>query len=88
MTIRIKRTVELTETEDGAVLLDTVRGVYWHLDGVGVQFIIGIREGKSFDQVVTLIATDYGVDRERVRHDVDGLVRNLKKARLIEESNE
>lgn len=87
-TVVLRRTVALTESEDGAVLLDTVRGVYWHLDGVGMHFIRGIREGRTVDQIVTLIAKDYNVDQEMVTRDVNELVRGLKKARLIEEGNE
>lgn len=84
MTVVLRRSVELTESEDGSILLDTARGVYWHLNGVGAQFVRGIQEGKSLNQVTALIAEHYNVDPETVKRDIDALLRDLKKARLIE----
>lgn len=84
MTIALRRSVELTDSEDGSILLDTARGVYWHLNDVGARFVRGIQEGKSLDQVTALIAKDYSVDQETVKRDVGQLVKDLKEARLIE----
>lgn len=89
MTIVLKRTVEFAESEDeGSILLDTARGVYWHLNSVGAMFVRGIQADKSVSEVTALIAQRFTVDRETVRRDISELVRGLKKARLIEVRDE
>lgn len=81
--LRVSKSVELTETDDGAFLLDTVRGIYWHLNWVGVQVIQGIQNGLKISEISSLVASECDADDETVQADIIQLLKKLKKARLV-----
>jgi hypothetical protein len=81
--LRVSKSVELTETDDGAFLLDTARGIYWHLNWVGVQVIQGIQNGLKISEISSLVASECDADDETVQADIIQLLKKLKKARLV-----
>ena len=81
--LRMSASIELSETSDGAFLLDTARGVYWHLNCVGVQVIRGIQNGLEIGEISESIATDCNTDIETVEADIIQLVKKLKKAHIV-----
>ena len=82
--IKLKQGLAIVEVEDGKVVLDTRRGVYWHLNGSAIAMLEELERGRGFDDLMKQIATDAGVDEERVRSDHLALVKELRKAKIID----
>ena len=78
--LRVSKSVE---TDDGTFLLDTARGIYWHLNWVGVQVIQGIQNGLKISEISSLVASECDADDETVQADIIQLLKKLKKARLV-----
>ncbi|WP_167203080.1 lasso peptide biosynthesis PqqD family chaperone [Actinomyces respiraculi] len=71
------------ESDDGALMLDTRRGTYWHLNETGLRLVRAVRAGKSVDDVASEIAREHGVERTVVRNDLDSLIADMKRAKLL-----
>lgn len=82
--LTLRDTVALSDLEEGALLLDTARGVYWHLNEAGARIVRGIKNGETVDDISFSLADELGVERERVREDTLCVLRAMKKARLLE----
>lgn len=72
------------EVEEGKFLLDVAKGVYWHLNEPAVVLVEGLGAGRPLDDIVTEVATAANVDAEHVRTDYTALLRELRKAKLVE----
>ncbi|WP_341716391.1 lasso peptide biosynthesis PqqD family chaperone [Micromonospora sp. FIMYZ51] len=83
MTVRLHDHVLLTETEDGAVLLDERRGRYWQLNGSGALLLTMLLSGAVVEQAATALMDRYPVDGERALADVRALVSGLRAAGLV-----
>lgn len=84
--MRLRAGVQIVEGTDGAFLLDTRKGIYWHLNEPAVQLLTALGEGRSFDEVVKDTAAAFDVDEVQVRSDYVGLVDELRRSRLVEGS--
>jgi hypothetical protein len=85
--MRLKPGVKIVDESSGAFLLDTRKGVYWHLNQSGVRLVSALAEGRSVDDVVAEVAAEFSVDPEMVRADCMALLKELRKARLIEKKS-
>lgn len=81
---RLKPTVELTEDETGAVLLDMRRGVYWHLNVVGVSVARALADESTVAGIARGIAEEFDVDTATAERDVRDLLVQLRRARLLD----
>ena len=77
------KNVAVTSTAEGTVLLDTVRGVYWHVNPTAVRVIEALDRGRTLEEVGADIARDTGADPDHVLRDCVRLLADLRKARLI-----
>lgn len=82
--VQLKPGLEIVEVEDGKVVLDTNKGVYWHLNQTAIGLLEELTRGRAFDDLVTEIAGNTGVDETRVRSDHLALIKELRRAKLIE----
>ncbi|WP_435111027.1 lasso peptide biosynthesis PqqD family chaperone [Nocardiopsis synnemataformans] len=82
--MKLKSSVKMSADEDGALLLDTEKGTYWHLNPVGVRLAEALAEERSFNELVQAVTTDFDVDPGVARRDVRRLLKDMKKARLVE----
>lgn len=82
--VRLRASVEMSASEDGALLLDTKRGVYWHLNPVGVSIAEALIKERSVDELVRKVAGEFDVGPDTAQRDVCQLLNDLKKARLVE----
>jgi hypothetical protein len=82
--IKLKQGLAIVQVEDGKVVLDTKRGVYWHLNVSAIDMLEELGRGRSFDDLVRQIAEDAGVDEGRVRSDHLALVTELRQAKIID----
>jgi hypothetical protein len=81
--VQLRPGLSIVEVEDGKVVLDTRRGVYWHLNGSAMAVVEQLAAGRSFDDLIGQIVRETGADETRVRADHVALVDELRKAKLI-----
>ena len=78
-------TDHVSTTVDGeTVLLNTNRGTYQGLSGVGPRVWELIQEPTAVEAVVDTIAAEYDVERERCARDVRSFLGDLVDERLAE----
>jgi DNA-directed RNA polymerase delta subunit len=82
--VQLREGLEIVEVEDGRVVLDTKQGTYWHLNTTAMTLLEELGRGRRFDDVVQEIARTTGVDEARVRADHLGLIKELRRAKLID----
>ncbi|MFI7447320.1 PqqD family peptide modification chaperone [Nonomuraea sp. NPDC049714] len=85
--MKLKPGVKLVDETSGAFLLDTRKGVYWHLNPSGMRLISALSEGRSVEDVVGEVAAEFSVDPDIVRADCMALLKELGRARLIEKTS-
>ncbi|MBW4718368.1 lasso peptide biosynthesis PqqD family chaperone [Saccharothrix obliqua] len=83
MTVQLCDTVTLTETEDGAVLLDRRSGEYWQLNGTGSLIVTSLLRGDTPADVADAVARAYRIDADRATTDVTALITDLTNAHLL-----
>lgn len=82
--VHLRKGLSIVDVEDGRVLLDTRRGVYWHLNRQAITMIEELGRGRAFDDLIGEIVRETGADEERVRADHLALLDELRRAKLIE----
>ncbi|WP_316669431.1 PqqD family peptide modification chaperone [uncultured Propionibacterium sp.] len=82
----LNKNVTITSTTEGVVLLDTVRGVYWHVNDTAVRVIEALERGRRLEAVGADIARDTGADPDQVLRDCARLLADLRRAHLIRRS--
>lgn len=69
--------------EYGDVVLDELRGTYWHLNPTAVLALDTFETGGSVDDVVERFVETFGVDPETAQEDVTALAVSLRKAGML-----
>lgn len=82
--VQLREGLQIVEVDDGKVVLDTKRGTYWHLNGTAITMLEELGRGRAFDDLVSEIARDVGVDETQVRTDHLALLKELRRAKLID----
>ncbi len=73
------------EVDDEAVLLDLERGHYFGLDEIGTRIWGLLAEHSTLPAVYRALLQDgYAVDEAELEHDLEGFVRELAAAGLLE----
>ncbi|WP_343450779.1 lasso peptide biosynthesis PqqD family chaperone [Micromonospora oryzae] len=80
--MRLRNEVELAATEYGAILLDLRNGQYWQLSRTAARVVQALRDGRGRDGAVADLTSQFDVDVDRARHDVDILLNELRSAGL------
>jgi hypothetical protein len=81
--LRLRKGVSVTETEDGAVLLDQRSGRYWQLNPSGSLVLSTLLAGGTAEQAADAVVARYPVDAGRALADVRSLMDTLRAARLV-----
>jgi Coenzyme PQQ synthesis protein D (PqqD) len=81
--LRLRKGVTVTETEDGAVLLDERSGRYWQLNTSGALILSTLLAGGTAEQAADAVAARYPVDAGRALADVRELTDSLRAAKLV-----
>lgn len=82
--LKLRECARLIDDENGTFLLDTRRGVYWHLNVMGMDVVQALAQERTVEEITSGIVTRFDVDAQTARLDVDNLIRSLKRAKLIE----
>jgi Coenzyme PQQ synthesis protein D (PqqD) len=83
MTLRLLDHVLVTETEDGAVLLNQRTGQYWQLNRSGWLILQTLLRDGSPDTAAAVLVARYPVEPDQARADVEALLATLRSARLV-----
>ncbi len=75
--------VAVQNTEDGSVLLDLKKGMYFGLNFVGMEILNLIVDGHDFQSISLAIANQYDDDREILISDITSLIHSLESNYLI-----
>jgi Coenzyme PQQ synthesis protein D (PqqD) len=81
--LRLRKGVSVTETEDGAVLLDQRSGRYFQLNASGLLVLSTLLAGGTAEQAADAVVARYPVEGGRALADVRALVESLRAARLV-----
>lgn len=83
MNLRISEDVVFRDIAGEAVLLNLATGTYFGLDAVGTRIWALIAEHGATDKVMEAMLAEYEVDAERLRQDLDALIRQLAEKGLV-----
>ena len=83
MNIRISDDVVFRDLAGEAVILNLATGTYFGLDSVGTRFWHLMAEHGSTEKVIVGLLAEYEVEEERLRQDLDNLIRQLIDKKLV-----
>jgi len=81
--VQIPDDVIFRDLSGEGVLLNLATGTYYGLDEVGTRIWHLIAEHGSKDKVVEALLAEYDISEERLRHDLDQLLRQLAEKGLV-----
>ena len=81
---RTPEEVIMREVGEDTLLLNTQTHQYYSLNPIGTKIIKLLTDNPSVDSVVDLIHIEYEASEEQIRKDVEGLIVELQKHKLLE----
>ncbi|UYQ62904.1 lasso peptide biosynthesis PqqD family chaperone [Streptomyces peucetius] len=85
MKLRNRPYLTVTETEYGAVLLDTKTGEYWQMNPSAATAARALLDGGDTDDAVRRVTDHFEVDTERAADDVRALIAAMRSAGVVQE---
>lgn len=73
----------IVDTEYGSVVLDEVRGRYWHLNDSALVVARAYLDGGGHEQAADALVTEFGIDREVADRDAGLTRRRLEEVGLL-----
>lgn len=83
MSFKTNPSVVCTEVEDSMVLLHLDTKRYFTLNTTGVSIWRGLSAGKSEDEIVASLATEYDAEQDQLLNSTRQLLDKLEQAGLI-----
>jgi Coenzyme PQQ synthesis protein D (PqqD) len=83
--LTISKSVRLTKSADGGVLLDVERGEIFNLNPVGARIVEILREGQDERSLAGTLSREFSVPEETVKPDIAEFLCTLRKKCLIED---
>lgn len=71
--------IKVVPQENGAMLLDKHRGIYFQVNDVGLIVFKGLANNKSMQELVEEITVMFSIDRKQAEIDVNLFLEQLKK---------
>lgn len=81
--MKFNKDIVISETDEGAVVLDEGKGTYWQLNPVAAAIALSLREGVSVAEIPRALVETFDVSIETAQADVDSFVTQLKEANVI-----
>ena len=86
MTLKLRDSVSVADTDYGMALLDEDSGQYWNLNPTAALALRTLLDGGTTAQAVQELTQQYAVDADTASQDIDNLVGELHSAGLVKES--
>jgi Coenzyme PQQ synthesis protein D (PqqD) len=84
--LTISRSVRLSKSPDGGVVLDVDRGAIFSLNSVGTRIVELLQQGKDATSVVEAIRREFQVSEEIATKDVADFFVTLREQHLLNDS--
>jgi hypothetical protein len=84
MKLRNHKYLAVTDTDYGAVLLDTKSGEYWQLNPTAALVTRTLLEGGEADEAIRRVTDRFDVGSERATTDVHALIDAMRAAGVIQ----
>ena len=82
--MNVRADISLTETAEGAFLLDRITGDCFALNKLGLHIWHFLTEGRTRAEIVERLAREFGaVSRDRLAGDIDAFVAALEQRALL-----
>jgi coenzyme PQQ synthesis protein D (PqqD) len=85
LSLHLSPDVVSCDTDDGLVLLDSRRGRYFQLNATGAAILRGLLSGAGAERIAAELSRKQPVSADQAAEDIDLLVAQLTRARLVEE---
>ena len=76
----LKRDLKIMEQENGAVIFEKNRGIYFQVNHVGRILIERLIEGKTKNDLVAELEKTFGLERANAENDVKEFLSMLREA--------
>jgi hypothetical protein len=83
--MKLQKCVSLTETDEGAVLLNEKTGKYWQLNRSGAHALRELLAGDTIEGIGREWSTNYKMEFDKVTRHLADLVEQLREAKLVAE---
>ena len=83
-TFQIPASVVAQEVDGETVIVDLGSGLYFGLDPVGTRIWQLLSQNGSRESVVRTMLSEFAVDEERLRRDLEALLADLRARGLVE----
>ena len=80
----ISRSVRLTKSDDGGVLLDVEQGTLFSLNSVGARIVELLQARQATASIVSQISREFGASEQLVSTDVADFLRLLHQRGLLD----
>ena len=81
--VRVPDDILISNLQDESVFLNLESERYFGLDNVGTRMFAALTNSDSIEAAYQLLADEYDVDREVLRHDLIALVEHLLQQGLV-----
>ena len=81
----ISKSVRLTKSQDGGILLDVEHGAIFSLNPVATRIVELLEQEQTVSSLVAQIMHDFGVSDATIAEDVDAFLAKLRQQRLLQE---
>lgn len=82
----LSRGARLTKSQDGGILLDLDRGLFFHLNPVGARIVELLERGCDRESLGRTIGSEFRVPEGILKSDVDDFLLSLRQKRLLGEA--
>ncbi|MCX4502917.1 MULTISPECIES: lasso peptide biosynthesis PqqD family chaperone [Streptomyces] len=85
MKLRNRQYLTVTQTEYGAVLLDTKSGQYWQMNPSAAAAAQALLDGGDAADAVRSVTEQFDVDEARAADDVRAMIEAMRSAGVVQE---
>ncbi|EPP0902208.1 PqqD family protein [Enterococcus termitis] len=82
MVRKVKRELKIINQDDGAMVLDKSRGIYFQVNAAGVIMLEGLSRGMTMDELVKKLENTFSIDYAQAKTDVNEFIDLLKEMEL------
>lgn len=77
-----KRKLKIIVQDNGAVVFDKTRGIYFQTNDIGILILNLINENKDISEISSEISSTFGISIEEASSDVKDFIDSLRKVGL------
>lgn len=78
----VKKEIKIIEQDDGAIIFEKKKGIYFQVNHVGRFLIENLGEGKTRNELVTELQNTFGLEKADAEADIDEFLSMLREVGL------